>query len=236
MPANGTPATSNRISNIIASCVDHHRHTRQPLGISGGFLFVPSLPLSTPPHGSVCYDETMNDRKALWVWVGIAVVAIAAVWGGVSWMLRSSAPKPAMIAPVHAPAGQVVAGFPQGLILGASASTSPASAGSASGSSGGSPGILAGITNSYSIHYSSSTNQYTAEWVSPSSTAALYAAYTAYVTKSGWTITKQADYPTLKEIFATQASASFGIIITPQAPSGNAGAKVIATYVGTAGQ
>lgn len=172
----------------------------------------------------------MNDRKGFWVWVGVAVVVIAAVWGGVYWFMHRSGPQAAAPVPVHAPEGQVVDGFPQNLILGSSAPSSSAS------STSGAPGILAGITNSYSINYSSSTNQYTAEWVSASSTAALYAEYTDYVTKNGWTITNHMDSPSLEAIYAVDASSSLNITITPQSSGSHGGSKVSVTYVSGMGQ
>ncbi len=171
----------------------------------------------------------MNDRKELWVWVGVVIVAIAAVWGGIYWFMHRSGQQAAAPVPVHAPEGQVVDGFPQNLILGSSATSSASS-------TGGTPGILAGITNSYSINYSSSTNQYTAEWVSASSTSALYTEYTDYVTKNGWTITNHVSSPSLGAIYAVNASSSLNIVITPQSSGSNKGSKVSITYVSGIGQ
>ena len=200
----------------------------KPLVFSRGFFFsflFPSFVIHTSFPRRICYDGSMNDRKGLWVWVGVAVVVIAIAWGGVYWFMHRSGPQAAAPLPVHAPAGQVVAGFPQDLVPGPSSTSS----------TNGTPGILAGITNSYSINYSSSTNQYTAEWVSASSTATLYTAYTAYVTKNGWTITNHMDSPSLKGVYAVNASSSLNIVITPQ-PSAQGRSKVSVTYVSGMGQ
>ncbi len=160
----------------------------------------------------------MSDPKKVWVWVGVAVVVVAVVWGAVYWLSGSGGPGGMQAGagtgvPVHAQAGQVVAGFPQELILGAATGTD------------GSP---EGITNSYSIDYSSSTNQYTAEWDSSSTPAALYAAYQSYLTNNGWTPTNEADTTALKGVYAITATSSLNVVITPQ---GADGAKVTLSYV-----
>jgi len=166
----------------------------------------------------------MNDQKNKWIWVGVAVVVVAVVVAVVIWFMGGEQGPNLGPIPVHAPTGQVIEGFPKGLILG----TAP--------SSGTVTDFFAGITNSYSINYSSSTNQYTAEWISSSTLAALYAQYRAYLADNGWTITNHADTAVIKFIYATNASSSIvNIVITPQekgAPS--KGSKVIASYVSTA--
>jgi hypothetical protein len=161
-----------------------------------------------------CYNKGMNDRKNLWVWVGIVVVVIVAGAGTIIWVVnREQTPQTGPI-PVHAPVGQVVAGFPQELILGVATS--------------GTEGSVAGVTNSYSINYSSSTNQYTAEWNSSSTLVALYTQYQSYIAANGWTIINQADYPTLKGIYAMNSSmAAVNIVIVSE----NAGSKVTVSYV-----
>lgn len=150
----------------------------------------------------------MKDPKTVWAWVGGAIVVVAVV-AGIAWHFYGGAHKLAATGPVavHAPTGQLVPGFPPSLVLGTSSQ----------------------VSNSYSINYSTSTNQYTAEWVSSSSIAALYAKYQTYAAANGWTITNHADYPTLKGLYATNASSSaaMNVIITPQ---GN-GSKVTLSYV-----
>jgi hypothetical protein len=149
----------------------------------------------------------MKDPKVVWAWVGGAIVVIV-VAAGVVWHFYGTQ-KPVNTGPVavHAPVGQLVPGFPPSLILDSAAQ----------------------VNNSYSINYSTSTNQYTAEWVSSSTIASLYAKYQAYAAANGWTITNSADYPTLKGLYATDASSSaaMNVIITTQ----GTGSKVTISYV-----
>jgi len=144
----------------------------------------------------------------VWAWVG-GVIVVIAIAGGVAWHFYGGthAPVPTGPVAVHAPTGQLIPGFPPSLIL------DPA----------------AQVNNSYSINYSTSTNQYTAEWVSSSTPAALYAKYQSYTAANGWTVTNQANYPTLKGIYATSASgtAAMNVIITSQGK----GSQVTISYV-----
>lgn len=158
----------------------------------------------------------MNEsRKSVWVWVGIAVVVIVVVWGGVYWFIHRGSTGPV---PVHAPAGQVITGFPQDLILG----TATGSAQSA-----------VSVTNSYSIRYSSSTNQYTANWISSSTAADLYSQYQSYASANGWKVINHADTATLKAVYAVNGSSSINVVIVPQTSGGSA---VTATYLKIGGQ
>lgn len=154
----------------------------------------------------------MKDPKVVWAWIG-GVIVVVVVIAGVAWHVshNGGANSPSSTGPVavHAPAGQLIAGFPPSLILDQAAQ----------------------VNNSYSINYSSSTNQYTAEWISSSSLASLYAAYENYAQANNWAIVNQADYPTLKGLYATNASSSaaINVIITP-APQGS-GSQVSISYV-----
>jgi hypothetical protein len=150
----------------------------------------------------------MNDKKTAWVWVGIAVVVVVAIAALIVWFMHRA---PNVSTANHAPAGQTVAGFPQGL--------APAATGTVSATST--------LTNSYSINYSTSTSQYTTEWVTSSTPAAVFAHYQAYVAANGWTVTNQADTATLKGIYADTATSSVSIIITPKGK----GSSVTVTYV-----
>lgn len=165
----------------------------------------------------------MNDRKNLWVWVGVAVVVLVVVIGIITWFVHRGQKPQLGPVPMHAPEGQVVAGFPQDLVMGAKTASS------------GAESFFSGITNSYSIGYSSSTNQYTAEWTSSSTPAALYAKYQDYMTKNGWTVTNHADTTALKGIYATNASSSvISVVIVPLVPATQSkGSKVTATYTNT---
>jgi len=150
----------------------------------------------------------MNKNRKLWIGAGIVVVIVVVCL--VAWWLvaekASVKTAPAVVA-VHASKGQLTAGFPKELILDSTAA----------------------LSDSYAINYSSSTNQYTAEWMSSSSSAALYDTYHAYVTKNGWTITNQANGPALKGIYAKKAASVLSIIMVPQAQ--NKGTKVMIAYV-----
>jgi hypothetical protein len=159
----------------------------------------------------------MNYRKNPWVWVGVAVVVIIVIVAVVMWIIGREKGSLTGPVPVHASAGQVIAGFPQDLILGIAT------------------GSLAGVTNSYSLDYSTSTNQYTAEWVSSSTPAALYAQYQNYTAANDWTIMNHADTAALMAIYATNASSAVNIVITPQSQAALAkGSKVTVSYVSTA--
>ena len=148
----------------------------------------------------------MKDPKALWAWVGGAVVVIVVVVG-IVWRFYG-AKAPTSLVAVHAPAGQLVPGFPQGLVAVDNATQ---------------------MRDSYSISYSTSTNQYTAEWNSSSSVGSLYTKYLDYEKTNGWTITNQADYPTLKAVYATNAAGTETVSINISS-RGN-GSKVAISYV-----
>lgn len=166
----------------------------------------------------------------MWMWIGVAaaVVVIAAV---AIWFFYGRQKAYLGPAPVHAPEGQVVDGFPRQLILGTPTSTTTTSAVASSSMEV----FFAGITNSYSINYSTSTNQYTAEWLSSSTPATLYKQYQSYIEKNGWTITNHNDLATFKSIYATNASSGVNIVLVPQSKtstSTNKGSKVTVTYIG----
>ncbi len=125
-------------------------------------------------------------------------------------------------APVHVPAGQVVSGFPEQLLTGGAASGTKAVASTS----------MPQVTNSYSINYSSSTNQYTTEWVSSSSLAAILGNYKSSLPAQGWTITGVADKSTYKGIYAVNtAGAQLNITIQPVAFLPSAGSKVTVSYL-----
>src|SRR6267142_910019 len=128
-------------------------------------------------------------NKNAWVWVGIAVVILAALVA--VFYKRTPATPPSttnppgeQVNPVYAAKGQVVSGFPQNLILDSGAT----------------------VNSSYSINYSDTTNQYTAQWTSPKSVAAVYTEYQTYLPANGWTIANQASVKTAATIYAKDAS------------------------------
>lgn len=151
-------------------------------------------------------------RGNLWVWVGVAVVVIAVilffVWKPQPYTPSTSTPSTTgNPAPVYAPQGQVVSGFPQQLLLDNSSQ----------------------ISSSYSISYSSSTNQYTAQWSSSTSLQDLYQTYKTYLQANGWTITNDMSSGPDRGLYAVNASNDvLSVLITPNS---SGGINVVAGYV-----
>lgn len=147
----------------------------------------------------------MNDSKRVWVWVGVVVVVLLIVIA-VVWRPSSKPPVATGPVPVYATKGQLIPQFPSSLILGSSTA----------------------VNNSYSINYSSSTNQYSAEFTSPSSMANMYALYNKSLPTNGWTIIgSNVTHPTVREISASQAGGQAEILISQV---GN-GSQVEISYV-----
>lgn len=103
----------------------------------------------------------MENKKIIWVWVGVAVVVIGVVAAFV-WP-RHNQGNPAA---VYAPKGQLVPQFPKSLVLHA----------------------LGGVTNSYSIGYNASTSQYTGEFDSSNTVDFIYNQYLNYFLSNHWTV------------------------------------------------
>jgi hypothetical protein len=109
--------------------------------------------------------------------------------------------------PVHAPAGQLVPGFPKELILDESAK----------------------LSDSYSVNYNPSLNQYTAVFNSNEAMLDLFAAYKNWLTRNGWTITNEiAYYPTSRGLYAKKGTADASIAIIDQKTQ----RQVVVSYVG----
>lgn len=147
----------------------------------------------------------MRDSRRVWVWIGVAIVVIVVV-GWIVWELVPHG-QPRMI-PVTtvAPQGQLVPQFPPSLILDPSAE----------------------INGSYAISYSSSTNQYTAEYDSSDTVSTLYKNYLSYLPSNDWTISgSNTTIPTLDVISATQGSNQLQVMIATK----NKGSQVTITYV-----
>lgn len=148
----------------------------------------------------------MKDSKRIWVWVGVAVVVVAAV---IVVVWRPSQKPPAVApgpVPVFAPKGQLVPQFPKELILDSSAS----------------------VAGSYSIAYSSSTNQYTAQYDSSSTVTALFNQYKTYFAGNGWTVTGTlTTHPTFDVIAATKDSGHLQVVINKN----GTGSQTTITYV-----
>ena len=145
----------------------------------------------------------MQDSKKIWIWVGVAVVVIAVIVL-VMWKLKQPASSGPV--PVFAPQGQLVPQFPKDLILDSSAA----------------------ISGSYSVNYSSSTNQYTATYDSSSTVATIYSDYQSYLPKNNWTVTGSlTTHPTFNAIAAAQGNNRLQIVISTQTK----GSEVTITYV-----
>lgn len=147
----------------------------------------------------------MEGKTRIWIWVGVAVVIIAVLFAVFSRPHANNSAS-ATPTPVFAPQGQLVPQFPQSLILDSNAA----------------------VSGSYSVNYSSSTNQYTAEYNSSSSMATLYAQYKQYLPANGWTITNDsAQYAHSRGLYATNASSDVTLTIIPQ----GSGSQVTISYV-----
>jgi hypothetical protein len=133
---------------------------------------------------------------------GVLIVLVAAMVV-ISFVIRKvSAPG----TPVFAPGGQVVSGFPKELLLNHGAA----------------------FLNSYSINYSSSTDQYTAVWDTTSSVTDVYADYLSYFDRNGWVITKQiAQYPDSRGLFAAHGSSTASVAVSTH----GTGSEVVVSYL-----
>jgi hypothetical protein len=152
----------------------------------------------------------MNDPKKTWVWVGVAVVIIAAgvwVFSLVNPGTQSSAPQgTSNPVPVYAPQGQLIPEFPKNLILDNNAV----------------------ISGSYSIGYASTTNQYTAQYDSSSTVSALFKEYQSFLPQNGWTINGTlTSSPYYDLIAASQSNSQLQVLINTQ----TAGSQVVITYL-----
>jgi hypothetical protein len=147
----------------------------------------------------------MQTLSRAWVWTVIGIVAIIViVLVSLFWFLPKKAGAPGI--PLFAPDGQVVAGFPQDLLL----------------DSGGS------ITKSYSIPNGATTSQYTVEWISSSSPSSLLAGYLIYFSGNGWRIINQSsDAGPVQSVYAASASGTANLSITSQ----GFGSDAVLSYV-----
>jgi hypothetical protein len=135
----------------------------------------------------------------------VIVVMLVVVIGALAWWEIASQRHGAL--PVFAPAGQLIAGFPKELVL------DPA----------------AQISKSYAINYSSSTNQYTANWISSSSIDDLYREYLSYFASHGWAVINSSTNTTaFRGIYAVTATEDTNIVINS---SGKDGLAVTLSYV-----
>lgn len=151
------------------------------------------------------------NRKTVILIVVAVVIFVGIIWYALLEGLRplpgtTSAPLAQPGAVAFAPEGELVAGFPKQLIFDNGAA----------------------MNGSYSINYSSSTNQYTAAWNSSSSMESLYEAYGAYLPAHGWTILNDVTkFPTSRGLYARNASSDVSVAIIAQ----RSGSQVIVTYL-----
>ncbi len=149
----------------------------------------------------------MKDSKRIWVWVGVAVVVVAVA---AAFIWRPTTQKPPVgetgPKPVYAPQGQLVPEFPKDLILDNNV-------------------VIGG---SYSIGYSTTTNQYTAQFNSSSTVTALFNQYKTYLAANNWTIAGSlTTRPTFDAISASQGDNQLQVMIVKQTK----GSQVTITYV-----
>jgi len=130
-------------------------------------------------------------------------IAVAA-WA--VWKVQQKPPVASGPVPVFAPQGQLTPSFPKELIIDSNAA----------------------ISGSYSINYSSSTNQYTASYDSSSTVSALYKDYQAYLSANNWVTTGSlTTHPTFDVLAATQGNNQLQVMIATK----NKGSQVTITYV-----
>jgi hypothetical protein len=139
------------------------------------------------------FDNHMKKNVTrFWAAVVVIILVVVAV---VVWKYYGVTP-PAVGVPAYAPTGQLTSGFPTELIWG----NDPT------------------FSQSYSINYSSSTNQYTAVFDSADPMELLYADYTDYFAGNGWTIANATtpSSPTLRGLYAVKANAVAGVVLSDQ--------------------
>lgn len=139
-----------------------------------------------------------------WAWIGAAIVVLVLI--GVALGATWRAGQQGGATPTYAPAGKIVSGFDQQLVL----DRAPA------------------VTNSYSVPASGTSTQYTTNWNSSSSMASLYASYENYFKQNKWTILGQnASDPTFSNIDATNGTEYVNVTILAKGK----GSQVVVSYV-----
>lgn len=132
----------------------------------------------------------------------LIVVAVVLLVGAAFFFASESRPQaPSVATPppapkqppaVHAPKGELVSGFPSGLILGATSS----------------------VASSFSLNYDENLNQYTATFNSLQSMQNLYDAYLKYLQANNWTIINRiTSNPGSLGIYATRGNADVSVTI-----------------------
>ncbi len=121
----------------------------------------------------------------------LVAVAIFSVLFFAGYLRYSKKP----IAPVYAPKGELIAGFPKELILDSKAK----------------------LDESYTINYDKNTDQYTADYNSDESMLGLFSEYTDYFKQNGWTITNETTkYSGSRGIYAKKDNTEASVAIIDQ--------------------
>jgi len=151
----------------------------------------------------------MKDKRRgnvlIWIGVGALIVIILLIlfWKPNASQAPSGGTGVNQPMPTFAAQGQVAQGFPTSLILDSAALVGP----------------------SFSIDYSQA-NQYTAQYASTMSVATLFAKYKTYLAANGWTITNQKAKTSFDSVYATNATSSVNVVITPA----TGGSQVVVTF------
>ena len=148
----------------------------------------------------------MQNAKNVWVWVGVVVVVIILIaWA--SAVLTPRKAVPAGPTAVFAPKGQLVPQFPKELIVDSKAA----------------------VAGSYSISYATSTNQYSASYLSSSTVLSLYGKYKTYFSGNGWTM---GQWPAPSSAFAALGAVQDGNKVQVSIVAEGKQTQVTVNYVG----
>jgi len=157
-------------------------------------------------------NDIRKKRISIAIIAAVVLIAIVLVLGfaarhnGANPAGSSATAVPLAPKAAYAASGEVISGFPSGMIL------DPA----------------AKVASSYSLSYNASLSQYTASFDSKESMADLYAAYGSYFQTGGWTVTNRiTTYPTSRGIYAMKDATEASVAIITESN----GSQVIVSYV-----
>lgn len=109
-------------------------------------------------------------------------------------------------APVSAPKGETVTGFPKELILDSAAD----------------------LGSSYSLNYNANLNQYTASYISKLSMSRLFDMYKSYYQKNSWAVTNEiTKYPSSRGLYAVKGTVESSVAVIDEGAARN----VIVNYL-----
>ena len=148
----------------------------------------------------------MSQNRKQWIWVS-ALIVIFGLFLAFAWKPVLMNKEGGPLVPVYAPQGHLTPQFPKELILDSAAA----------------------VSNSFSINYSTSTNQYTASWNSASGAQHWVDQYQSYFSANGWTVKMN---PTanaqIRNMVASNDKGYVQVLLIPQ----GAGSQVTITYFG----